>query len=327
MVFLIFIGCKRSGTKNSFYYWKSNYSNSLVEKTVFRENQISTLYLHFFDVVYNKELRRVNPVAIIKIQDTLPEVVIPVVYIENAAFQNTTLSDIDKLAEHVLNLIRLVADSNDITINELQFDCDWSGTTKEKYFHFLETTRKQWPGIKLSATIRLHQIKYKERTGIPPVNSAVIMLYNMGDLASFVETNSILNIEKARLYIDYLKSYTLPYQLALPLFSWGVVFRNEKLIYLNNEIVVDDLKDTSSFEPLSANRFLCKKGYFLHGNYLMQSDIIRYESSNYDNVNEMLQLAIASGSNQENDIILYYLDEKIINQFGTQNIQKLFKGN
>ena len=122
------------------------------------------------------------------------------------------------------------------------------------------------------------------------INAAVIMLYNMGELASYDEENSILNIERAKLYTKFLADYELPYALALPIFSWSVVFRNQKIVHLNKEISLQDLTDTICFYPESSNRFRCKKSFFLHGDYLMEADMIRYESAEFKKVKEIVKL-------------------------------------
>lgn len=259
--FALAFSCNPKKHEHSFYFWKSNFELSSLEKTVLKENQINKIYLRFFDIVFDKESKIVKPVAVIKIKDSLILQTIPVIYIENAAFTNTEISQIKDLTSNALKLIHSLSENNNIKYNELQFDCDWTESTQEKYFTFLNEVKKAEPQTKLSATIRLHQLKYKEQTGIPPVNAAVIMLYNMGELASFEEENSILNIEKAGLYINHLKNYELPYELALPIFSWSVVFRNHKIIHLNKDILDEDLNDTANFSKVSPCRYQCKKSF------------------------------------------------------------------
>lgn len=55
----------------------------------------------------------------------------------------------------------------------------------------------------------------------------------------------------------------------------------------------------------------------------MQDDLIRYEKAEYKNVLEMINLAKQSGAKKSN-IILYHLDEKSIENFGTENIKRVF---
>ncbi|MEZ4901823.1 MAG: hypothetical protein R2822_08725 [Spirosomataceae bacterium] len=49
---------------------------------------------------------------------------------------------------------------------EVQIDCDWTVATKAKYFRLLQQISALLPpSVILSATIRLHQIKFYRTTG------------------------------------------------------------------------------------------------------------------------------------------------------------------
>ncbi len=78
---------------------------------------------------------------------------------------------------------------------ELQFDCDWSDATRDRFFALLTAVgeRARPAGITLSATIRLHQVKYRERTGVPPVERGMLMFYNMGRVDAAPGTNAIFD--------------------------------------------------------------------------------------------------------------------------------------
>jgi hypothetical protein len=325
---LMLMGCKRTPRENAVYFWKSSFALSSEEKGVTSENDISVLYLHLFDVVYDEQLKEAKPVAVVNIKDSLTYIIVPVIYIGNEVFTKTQGTDVPALASNVLKLIHSVCNKSHINYGELQFDCDWTESTREMYFGFLNEIRSKVEVKKervvISATIRLHQVKYREKTGVPPIDKAVIMLYNMGELNSTDESNSILNIEKAKLYITHLKSYPVPYKLALPMFSWSLVFRNGKVRFLNKEICPDDLNDTVRFRLTEPNHFRSKSDFFLHGDYIMSGDIVRYEEAKYEEVKKMLNLAKEYSTDANSNIILYHLDEKVIQRFGKENIRSLF---
>ena len=100
-------------------------------------------------------------------------------------------------------------------IKEIQIDCDWTDSTRNRFFRFTRTLGKlaHAEHSLISATIRLHQIKYFERTGIPPVDRGVLMFYNMGKLAAASERSSIFNTEDAEKYTSRLSQYPLPMDL------------------------------------------------------------------------------------------------------------------
>ena len=52
---------------------------------------------------------------------------------------------------------------------EVQFDCDWTESTRVQYFAFLRESRKLFSGWRVSSTVRLYQYKYPEKAGVPPI--------------------------------------------------------------------------------------------------------------------------------------------------------------
>ena len=84
----------------------------------------------------------------------------------------------------------------------------------------LEAFKKEYR-YQLSATIRLHQVKYREETGVPPVDYGVLMYYNMGHISA-MGANSIYDRSTALRYLGKLREYPLPLDIALPMFAWGV---------------------------------------------------------------------------------------------------------
>jgi len=105
----------------------------------------------------------------------------------------------------------------------------------------------------------------------------MLMYYNMGEVRAWEESNSILNLEAAEPYLNG-KAYPLPLDLALPLFRWGVVFREGKMIRLINNLSAEALADRTRFFPMTPDRYEVQKGTFLQGHYLYQGDFIRLEA-------------------------------------------------
>ena len=99
----------------------------------------------------------------------------------------------------------------------------------------------------LSATIRLHQVKYYKQAGIPPVDRGMLMFYNMGKLNALTAENSIYNSNDAAGYIETVDDYPLKLDLALPAFSWAVHFRNS--------YSEEKRKFTSSFDCNEAKKY------------------------------------------------------------------------
>src|SRR5690606_21707520 len=186
----------------SFYYWKTAFEIGDIERKVITENEVSRLYVRYFDV--GMENGESAPIGILHV-DSFPAgiTIIPVVFIKNEVFKHPQ----DSLAIQVQQLITAINNKTGISPQEVQFDCDWTETTKDAYFSFLRTFKKE-SGLALSATIRLHQLKYRTRSGIPPADRGVLMYYNMGKIGG--ATNSVYDKETAARYTGFLRSYPLP---------------------------------------------------------------------------------------------------------------------
>ena len=210
--------------EQALYCWKTQVQFSAEEADFVKNNRIERLYIRYCDV----GLRDNAPVPIAPVDiDTLSlqgKTVIPVVYLKNEIFTpeltegNSTY--ISTLAHKLGDYIEQINRYYRLRVSEVQFDCDWSLSTKQAYFSMLEAFKKEYP-YQLSATIRLHQVKYREETGVPPVDYGVLMYYNMGRISA-TGANSIYDRSTALRYLGKLRAYPLPLDIALPMFAWGV---------------------------------------------------------------------------------------------------------
>src|SRR5690606_32452956 len=159
----------------------------------------------------------------------------------------------------------------------------------DAFFLFLKKIKERLPaGVRLSATIRLHQYKFPDKTGVPPVERGMLMFYNTGDIENPEAGNSIFQTDDARKYlVGAPENYPLPLDLALPVFSWALVFRDGELWKIIPEMPDHELADTMRFEairnPQSVIRnlpsiFRIRKGTFIAGHYLRPGDLLKVEA-------------------------------------------------
>ncbi len=166
----------------------------------------------------------------------------------------------------------------------LLIDCDWTPSTRKSFFLFLQKIRQKLPPeIPLSATIRLHQYKFPQQTGVPPVDRGMLMFYNTGDVDEESERNSIFHPKDALKYVEGApKHYPLPLDLALPLFSWGVVFREGELWKIvPGPLPLEEMRLSGKYtehpntDPFATTLWELKEGTFLGGHYLRPGDRLR----------------------------------------------------
>jgi len=125
----------------SFYHWKSSYNVDISKKH-------PPKYIKVLDISFARTL-------ILKrtLFQTLPsKKSVAVVYIDNPLwFKMRAKTMVAKVLEEMPLK----------NYSEIQVDCDWTERTKVSYFKFLKRLKEQ-SKKRISATIRLHQVKYHQ---------------------------------------------------------------------------------------------------------------------------------------------------------------------
>ena len=277
--------------EQALYCWKTQAQFSAEEADFVKNNRIERLYIRYCDV----GLRDNAPVPIAPVDiDTLSvqgKTVIPVVYLKNEIF-NSELTEgnstyIGTLAHKLGDYIEQINRYYRLRVSEVQFDCDWSLSTKQAYFSMLEAFKKEFP-YQLSATIRLHQVKYREETGVPPVDYGVLMYYNMGRITA-TGANSIYDRSTALRYLGKLRAYPLPLDIALPMFAWGVHSADGQVLNLVGGLTHAEAQAISTLVRIDASDIykVAEQTYY-KGRVWQVGDLIKIEEVSDAQRKEML---------------------------------------
>ena len=317
LFFLLFSCDQERRPVISFYYWKTIFRLSPKEKNTLNENNVQKLYIRYFDIDLNPVTQQPLPRSPIRFADkTNAFEIIPVVYIKNNVMLDPKLNVLD-LAQKTNSFIQQINLKNKVQIHEIQIDCDWTLNSKDNYLRFIDAFKKV-SNKKLSATVRLHQIKYFEKTKIPNVDRGVLMYYNMGKIAPD-SLNSICDRNIANRYLSSLKNYPLPIDIALPIYSWGIHIRDGKIIGLRNKIDANNLKNNSSFVLTKNNWFTVRISNFQNGVFYKKNDQLKLETISTSNLLEMVKDLKENINQNPKEIIFYDLDE-----FNLKNYEKGF---
>lgn len=321
-IICLFLSCQQKEKPTiSFYYWKTIFRLSPKEKNTLSTNQVKRLYIRYFDIDLSPETQKAYPKSPIRFEETTSNFeIIPVIYIKNKVMLNPKLNVLD-LSKKINNFIQQINVKNNINVQEIQIDCDWTLTSKDNYLRFIEVFKKV-SNKKLSATIRLHQIKYFEKTKIPNVDRGVLMYYNMGKIAPD-SLNSIYDRNIANRYLSSLKNYPLPINIALPIYSWGIHIRDGKIIGLRNKIDINNLKNNSSFVLTKDDWFTIVHSNFRDGTYYKENDLLKIETITSSNLLEMATDLEENTVQNPKEIIFYDLDEFNIKNYDTTLFEKI----
>lgn len=321
-----FFGCTSSPTpkkvNHGFYYWRSTFQLATLEKNTLQDLAIQQLYVKFFDVEWNEVTRQPQPIATIKFKEPVPAhvTVTPVVFITNETLQQADTSQVNRLAENINKLLTSITSHTPLSLSsEVQIDCDWTASTKDKYFSFLKALKQQpfFHHKQLSATIRLHQLKFTNQTGIPPVDKGLLMCYNMGNLRLAETGNSIVETSELDKYIKGLRNYPLHLDVALPLFDWYVWFSKNEFRGL---FYPQQLPLSSSKEKITFARDTVINGYAFKA-----GDWLRYENSSINVLKAVAKRLKNKLPVEERTILLYHLDEKVLSKYQNNEIKNLLE--
>lgn len=321
-IICLFFSCQQKEKPTiSFYYWKTIFRLSPKEKSTLATNQVKRLYIRYFDIDLSPETQKAYPKSPIRFEDATPNFeIIPVVYIKNKVMLNPKLNVLD-LAKKTNSFIQQINAKNNINIQEIQIDCDWTLESKDNYLRFIEAFKKV-SNKKLSATIRLHQIKYFKKTKIPNVDRGVLMYYNMGKIAPD-SLNSIYDRNIANRYLSSLENYPLPIDIALPIYSWGIHIRVGKIIGLRNKIDINNLKNNGSFVLTKNNWFTVANSNFKKGIYYKENDLLKPETITSADLLEMATDLEENTEQNPKEIIFYDLDEFNIKNYEEDLFKKI----
>ena len=224
--------------ENSVYYWRTSWQLDSTETAFLTDHGIKRVFCRYFDVVMTEGEPMPNatirfdtevpggftagptPNSEPSSQHSSPTIdLVPTVYITEDCMSQAPQGGWPQLAERLVNRIVQMNITHDLPpARELQVDCDYTRRSRQTYYDFLNQVRSEAlrHGMKLSTTIRLHQLSMSA----PPADYGVLMVYNTGDPQNFAERNPILDIRDVQPYMRYLADYPLPLAAAYPVYRW-----------------------------------------------------------------------------------------------------------
>lgn len=324
--------------ERGFYYWKSKLQLGNSELNNLQQLKAKQLYVKFFDVTLASDGNGPVPVARLTADSlSLAQLrkqtieIIPVVFITNESLIENDSTALQQLAQNIATLLSNISKQlQQEQYSELQIDCDWTQQTKAGYFFLLHEVRKQmqqsalFENSLLSATIRLHQVKYSGKTGIPPVDKGLLMCYNMGNLKNPATNNSIIEVDELKKYLGGLSSYPLQLDVALPLFEWSVLFRKNQFKGIVQTVNPSTLP--SSICSKQHNRYQFSVDTSISNIQFYKDDVLRYEESTAAVLQQTAAYVAAELSpvNQQTRILFYHLDPLLLSKHPTHELEALY---
>ena len=257
--------------------------------------------------------QRVNQIGI-KMNETKADVIANAIVYPKDYYKQKNYKQLNYDSIKTLELAKLKVDFKEILI-----DCDWSEKSKDNYFYLLKQIKKGFPTAQISSTIRLWQYKFASKAGIPPVDKGLLMCYNLTKPDDFKTKNSIATSDELAQYITH-SDYKLKLDIALPLYSWAVVFRGNQFKGILSDY--DQLlNDSIKLKKTSDSKYVLEDDVLVGQTCLRNGDEIRIEKISDDELDKMI--SIIKGKikiDNQTRVTFFSFDKKYINDYGTQNI-------
>jgi len=332
LLFNLFFSCQKQSkveqVERSFYVWgSSNFDQSVKDKL--NKQKIKKLYLKYFEVTYSETMGNFPQDKLNTYSNDFQNIdslqIVPTIYIKNEIFSFNKEKDLDALADNIVFLIsKFNKDKleNNTIANEIQIDCDWTKTTREKYFYLLKKIKKL-SKKEISCTLRLYPYKYPDVMGIPPVDKATLMCYNLIKPLTNKDQNSILDIKELALYLDKKRDYPIHLDIALPVFNWTQLYQNNQFAGLKQ---IEKSQIETFAKLVKPMWYEVQKDTTIDwSDYYRVGDQIKYEEVSKATLQQAIQLIKNNIQlDKKTTITLFSLDNGTFNKYKDEEISSFY---
>jgi len=291
VVLVLFTSCKKEyQVERSFYYWQND-SGYEIDFDKVKTLDAKKIYFKIFEIDYSETVgnfpfsKNRPSLGNRVVEDSLT--IVPTIFIKNEIFQFNNEKDLDKLADNIVFLTDKFLKESQISFNEIQIDCDWTKSTKDKYFYLLKQIKTK-SKKEISCTLRLYPYAYPDIMGVPPVDKVTLMCYNLIKPLAEKSKNSILDTNELEKYLKNKKEYPLHTDIALPIFGWTQLYKNNRfagLIDINEENIAEFARKT---DPMWYE--ITKDTVVNYDTYFRKGDQVKCETVTMDDLNRAVDL-------------------------------------
>jgi hypothetical protein len=311
----------RHKVRFAHYWWNSHFNPDTLQMKRIGNNGL--LYLHVFDIDAQPGSEP-KPMAELREFNYRPGMqIVPVVYITQRTFKAMKPENDSMLAGNIMRYCEQILRTKRNTWAGFQIDCDWTESNQNRYFDFLKAIKAAIGNLPLSATIRLHQIKFREKTGVPPIDRGMLMLYNAGEIQKMQRKNSIFEPDVVQPYLHRLNEYPLPLDYALPTFAWGMVYRLGNLVTILPERAADSVIALSHFKKLDQELFECLQSGFHNGFYFLKGDRLKVETIDPLRCKQAAELLLPYIKSDTFTIVFYQLGSPTYMRYDEEELEAI----
>ncbi|AWH86661.1 hypothetical protein HYN59_16785 [Flavobacterium album] len=205
-------------------------------------------------------------------------------------------------------------------IAEYQMDCDWTPSTKDNYFYFLKKL-KALSKKKISCTLRLYPYKYPDKMGIPPVDSAMLMCYNLIHPLEDKKKNTILDVDELKSYLDTGEKYPLHLDIALPVYSWAQLYQNNKF----RAIMYSNPMTEGGFRKKEGLWYEAVRDTMVDDIWIRKGDLVKQETVTKEALQEVISIIKKKVPLGETiTVSLFHLDAEQLKNYSNEEVNRIY---
>ncbi|WP_107037460.1 hypothetical protein [Brumimicrobium mesophilum] len=333
VVAIITASCsKKTEVTRGFYAWQSHYDvDEVKNQKLFQSFAGERLYLKMFEVTYDEKS---GAIPVSKTNTKLHNEfmsnaeLVPCVFIENEVLSKLSSIQLNELADNIIFLVNKYVDNEvfqysakNNTYTEIQLDCDWSKANQNSYFELIKLIKEKSQKT-VSCTMRLYPYKYRDEMGTPPVDRIMLLCYNLLNPTKNTDKNSILEIEELKKYIDFDTPYPVPVDVALPAYSSGYRFDQQRFAGIFHAV-------PENFEEIAVAtkdnlHFIVKEDTSINHKYFRKGEKIKIERISESVLLEAAELISNHINQSEMNVVIYHLDHEEIYQYKHEILDSVF---
>ncbi len=312
----------------SFYYWDKEFHLSDEDRTLLEGLNNERIYLRCFTLEWDKPTKKIRNIDEVRLLGSWPAALefVPVIHVKQDFFHFIKPEQIPFIANAMLNKVDSLAKKANFSFSELQIDFKWSEQSRELYFALLGSLKAALDPVeqKLSCSIRLQQLQFPDVTGVPPVDRGMLLFYNTGKLNEPGTRNSIYDPDVAARYVSYVKSYQLPLDIALPVFTWGVHQRNGEVLSVIQNITLSDVRKSGLFIEKAKGLFSPLMACDFKGSWFKEGDRLRVEEISPNNSLRAARQVQPFLSDKQIHVALFCLDSMNTSRYKREDFDELY---
>jgi hypothetical protein len=331
---ILLCSCKtKLKTDNAIYYCMDRLSLDSGQMKIIKEAGVKKLYVKFFDVYWNRITKAPNPIAKLEVNKITKDwlkangvEVIPVIFLTNECLEKIDTGKYIELAERIYKLLdgmvvyyRMLPD-----IHEVQFNCDWTESTRGTYFSMINYMR-MLPMIfdrklTVSAAIYFDQYQNAEKLGIPPVNRATLMCFR-----SLKQDPSRNTVRTFKDDLASLNKYPLPLDIVLSLPVDHFLYRNDRLTGILQNLSNSNRED-SIISTINLTLHRVNKDTMLNGTQVLKGDDIYEPKENIENLMNYELIMKPKLSSNNISIGIFWTDSSAVRNYAASYLSTVFNG-